>query len=130
MRAELHMHILLEDRIERGILRAGLIAGAETTHLLLRSSIKARHPEGRKASPRSIQRASSPEGPYALILLKSTGIPSFRSPSGYQSAARSFQPGFIDSTSLSFFSLRQPLISFSRAIAASTLVNCSKYTSR
>ena len=42
------------------------------------------------------------------------------SPLGYQSAAKSLQPGFCDSTSLFFFSLCQPLISFFAG-------NCSFY---
>ncbi len=47
------------------------------------------------------------EGPYVFGLPKSTRTPSFISPSGYEFAV--FPTGFIDSTSLSFFSLRQSL---------------------
>src|SRR6266849_647804 len=65
-----------------------------------------------------------------LVLRHFTGLPSRSNSSVHQSAARSFQPGLRDSTSLSFFGRLQPLISFSRAMANSIFENFSKYTRR
>src|SRR5215831_12687302 len=99
---------------------------------------KERHPESRHDGAFSgpvfaigfrwrkwAERRSSGEGPCVLAG-GVTGLPRNSSVSGYQSAAKSFQVGFIDSMSLFFFSLRHPLISFSRAMASTTRSNLSK----